>query len=50
MAQRFDTNGDAIALEDYNCKLSELTIRQGSDLIDRLKKGLEAQGGQEVGR
>ena len=50
MAKKFDTYGDAIALEDFNCKLSELTIRQASQLIDRLKKGLESQGGQEVSR
>jgi hypothetical protein len=50
MAQRYDTHGDAIAGEDFNCKLSELTIRQASELIDRLKRGLEAQGGKEAGR
>ena len=50
MAQKFDTTGDAIAQEDFNCKLSELGIRQASELIDRLKKGLQSQGEQEAGR
>jgi hypothetical protein len=50
MAQKFDTNGDAIASEDFNCKLSQLSLRQASQLIDRLKKALEAQGAQAVAR
>jgi hypothetical protein len=50
MAERFDTNGDAIAREDFNCNLSELTIRQASELIDRLKKGLEAPQGVGAGQ
>jgi hypothetical protein len=50
MAEKFDTNGDSVAQEDFNCNLAELTIRQASELIDRMKKSLEAQEGQGAGR
>jgi hypothetical protein len=50
MARKLDTNGETVAAEDYNAKLSELTIRQASELIDNLKKSLEAQQGQGAGR
>jgi hypothetical protein len=47
MAQRFDTNGDTVAREDFNTDLANLTIRQASQIIDRMKQSLEAQ---EAGR
>jgi hypothetical protein len=50
MAQRFDTNGDSVAREDFNTDLADLTIRQASQIIDRMKQSLEAQGGQGAGR
>jgi hypothetical protein len=50
MAQRFETNGEAVAQEDFGTSLANLTIRQASDTIDRMKKSLEAQEGQGAGR
>lgn len=50
MAQRFDTNGEAVAQEDFGTTLGNLSIRQASELIDRMKKSLEAQEGQGAGR
>ncbi len=48
MATRLDTNGDAVAREDFNAPLKELSIKQASQLIDNLKKAIEAPSGQGV--
>lgn len=50
LAEQFDTNGDAVAREDYNTDLAKLTIRQASDLIQRLKASLEGQELRGAGR
>jgi len=41
MAKRLDQDGDACAHEEFGVALQELSIKQGSQLIDLLKKQIE---------
>jgi hypothetical protein len=46
MAQKLDTNGDAVAQEDFNKGLRQLSLSEASQCIDNLKKAIESQPAQ----
>jgi hypothetical protein len=50
MAQKLDDHEDRIAQDEFGVTCSQLTIKQASELIDKLKKAIETSSLQETSR
>ena len=42
MAKAVDCTGDRIAHDEFGVPVRDLTVRQASELIDQIRKGIEA--------